>query len=110
MTSMTMFTMLGLSCVVLAVCIIAFSRYRHWLVFMGAGVIFWAILEVLRIIVQSVVDMSLLYAYVSAFLLILSGLTVLIVWYDKQHPKAAKKVKYIEHTPVYEDDRHHFQH
>ncbi|KAA8732394.1 hypothetical protein F4V57_10005 [Acinetobacter qingfengensis] len=108
MTTMSMATVLGLSCVALAICLIAFSRYRHWLLFMGAGMVFWGGLELLRVIIQSLIDMPLLYGYITAFMLSLLGITGLIIWYDRQHSKVIKKVKCIEHTPVYEDDQHHY--
>jgi hypothetical protein len=109
MTTITMTTILGLSCVVLAIAIIAFSRYRYWLVFMGAGMVFWAGLELLRMLIQSLVEMPLLSGYVTAFLLSLIGFTALIIWYDRRHPKIIKKAQCIEHTPVYEND-HHYLH
>ncbi len=102
-------TLLGVGCIALAVSLIAFSRYRHWLVFMVAGMAFWGSLELLRVAIQSVVDMSLLSGYISAFMLSLVGFTIVIALNDRRHAKgSAEKVDCIEHTPVYEDDRHQY--
>ncbi|GAA5000934.1 hypothetical protein GCM10023206_03140 [Acinetobacter puyangensis] len=102
-------TMLGVACVALAVTLIALSRYRYWLVFMAAGMVFWGSLELLRVAIQSVIEMPLLYGYISAFMLSLLGFTVIIALYDYRHAKVAPvKVNCIEHTPVYEDDQHQY--
>ncbi|TXJ07613.1 MAG: hypothetical protein E6Q25_07440 [Acinetobacter sp.] len=95
-------TILGLACVVLAVSLIAFSRYRYWLVFMVAGMAFWGSLELLRFAIQSVVDIPLLYGYISAFMLMLVVLTIALALNDYRQTNKSK-VSCIEHTPVYED-------
>lgn len=99
----------GITCVALAVLLVAFSRYRYWLVFMGAGMLFWGSLELVRIAIQSIIDMPLLYGYISAFMLFLFGFVLLIAYADRKHSKAhATKVNCIEHTPVYEEDKHQY--
>lgn len=97
-------TILGLACVVLAVSCIAFSRYRYWLVFMVAGMAFWGSLELLRFAIQSVVDMPVLYGYISAFMLALIALSLVLAINDYRQSNKPK-VNCIEHTPVYEDEQ-----
>ena len=100
-------TTLGVACVVLAVSFIAFSRYRYWLAFMVAGMAFWGSLELLRFAIQSVIEMPLLYGYISAFMVTLVGLTVILALNDSRHTRKPK-VTCIEHTPVYEDDQRQY--
>lgn len=98
-------TTLGICCVVIAVLCIAYSRYRYWLVFMFAGMIFWAGLELIRFLIQSLIDMPLLYGYISAFVFSLLGFTIALIIKDYRHKSKISKVNCIEHTPVYDDDR-----
>ncbi len=44
----------------------SFSPYRRWLSFMVAGMVFWGILEVIRLGVQAVFEMPITYSYLSA--------------------------------------------
>ncbi len=103
MFTLNLATIIGGSLVGLAVLLIAFSQYRHWLVFMCAGMVFWGGLELLRAGIQSVVDMPLLYGYVSAMMVCLFAFTVAIALNDRRLARQDIKVKYIEHTPVYDD-------
>lgn len=109
MVALNLATLIGVSCVALAVLLIALSRYRYWLVFMCAGMVFWGSLELLRYAIQSVIDMPLLYGYISALMITLIGFTVAIALNDRRHAKShANKVNCIEHTPVYEDDQRQY--
>ena len=105
------FTMLlGLILITLAVVLIAFSRYREWLLFMFAGMGFWVGLELLRAFIQMMVDIPLLYGYISAFMIFLVGVAVVLAIKDQKAFKkaAAQKINCIEHTPVYEDDQRQY--
>ena len=110
MFSMSSTTLLGLTIVVGAVILIACSRYREWLLFMLAGMAFWFGLELLRTVIQMMVDMPLLHGYVSAFLVFLGGVAVALAIKDfnETRKKNRPKPECIEHTPVYEDDQHQY--
>ena len=96
----------GLGFIVLAILALAFSRYRQGLGFMFAGMAFWMGLELVRIAIQSVFEMSLLNGYLTAFMCFLAGMTVVLIIKDHRDAKRAElnKARCIEHTPVYEDD------
>lgn len=97
-------TLLGLSCIVLAISLIGFSRYRYWLVFIVAGMAFGGALELLRFVIQSAANIATIYAYLSASGIMLFGLAAFIVFYDIRY-NSKEKTNCIEHTPVYKDEQ-----
>lgn len=102
-------TLTGITCVAISMVLVAFSRYRYWLIFMLAGVLFWSILELLRIVIQSITDLSMITGYICAAMLMFMTLTLMLFKYDQRQERLNhQKVKCIEHTPVHEDDQHQY--
>ncbi|QOW51759.1 MULTISPECIES: ciprofloxacin tolerance protein AciT [Acinetobacter] len=101
-------TIVGLSLVAAALIAVFFSPYRRWLSFMLAGMAFWGILETVRFSVQTVFELSVTYSYLSALTLAMIVVTLLLLREDRRAERALAKRRYIEHTPVYEDDQQQY--
>ncbi|WP_180074557.1 ciprofloxacin tolerance protein AciT [Acinetobacter sp. YH12116] len=101
-------TIVGLSLVAAALIAVFFSPYRRWLSFMLAGMAFWGILETVRFSVQIVFELPVTYSYLSALTLAMIVVTLLLLREDRRAERALAKRRYIEHTPVYEDDQQQY--
>ncbi|WP_180108497.1 ciprofloxacin tolerance protein AciT [Acinetobacter sp. YH12147] len=101
-------TIVGLSLVAAALIAVFFSSYRRWLSFMLAGMAFWGILETVRFSVQTVFELPVTYSYLSALTLAMIVVTLLLLREDRRAERALAKRRYIEHTPVYEDDQQQY--
>jgi|SRR5690554_1856624 hypothetical protein len=101
-------TIVGLSLVAAALIAVFFSPYRRWLSFMLAGMAFWGILETVRFSVQTVFELPVTYSYLSALTLAMIVVTLLLLREDRRAERALAKRRYIEHTPVYEDDQQQY--
>ncbi len=97
-------TIFGFSLIAVALAAVFFSPYRHWLGFMCAGMLFWGMLEGVRFGVQSVFELSVTYSYLAALSVAMLGLTAFLLREDHRAQKALANRRYIEHTPVYEED------
>ena len=101
-------TIVGLSLVAAALIAVFFSPYRRWLSFMLAGMAFWGILETVRFSVQTVFELPVTYSYLSALTLAMIVVTLLLLREDRRAERALAKRRYIEHTPVNEDDQQQY--
>jgi len=99
MVTANLATIIGLSCV--AVALIAV----FWLSFMFAGMMFWGLLEMIRLSIQVVFDVPMAYSYLAAVSTAMAMVTLLLFREDRRAERALSKRRYIEHTPVYEDDQ-----
>ena len=97
-------TIFGFSLIAVALAAVFFSPYRHWLGFMFAGMLFWGLLEAVRFGVQNVFEFSVTYSYLTALSVAMFALTVFLLREDSRSQKALANRRYIEHTPVYEED------
>ena len=97
-------TIFGFSLIAVALAAVFFSPYRHWLGFMCAGMLFWGMLEGVRFGVRSVFELSVTYSYLAALSVAMLGLTAFLLREDHRAQKALANRRYIEHTPVYEED------
>jgi hypothetical protein len=104
MVTVTFATIIGLGLIAVALAAVFFSPYRHLLGFMFAGMLFWGVLETIRFSVQNVFELSVAYSYLTAISLAMIALTAFLLREDSRAQKAIENRRYIEHTPVYEDD------
>ena len=104
MVTVTFATLLGFALIAVALAAVFFSPYRHWLGFMLAGMLFWGALESIRFGVQNIFDMSVAFSYLTAISLAMVALTGYLLREDHRAQKAVQNRRYIEHTPVYEDE------
>lgn len=108
MTTANLASILGLSLLAVALIVIFFSPYRRWLSFMLAGMLFWGILESIRYTIQAISEWSVTSSYLLASFIMMILTTLILLREDRKAARAATKRRYIEHTPVYEDDRQHY--
>ena|SRR5690606_31528465 len=105
MVTANLATMIGLGLVATAVLIVFFSPYRRWLSFMVAGMLTWGLIEVIRLGTQTLLELPMTYAYLAALTSVMVIITLLLLREDRRAERAVAKRRYIEHTPVYEDDQ-----
>ena len=105
MVTANLATIVGLSLIAAALIAVFFSPYRRLLSFMFAGMLFWGLIETVRLSTQIVFDLPIAYSYLTALMLAMSIVIVLLLREDRRAERALAKRRYIEHTPVYEDDQ-----
>ena len=105
MVTANLATIVGLSLIAAALIAVFFSPYRRLLSFMFAGMLFWGLIETVRFSTQIVFDLPIAYRYLTALMLAMSIVIVLLLREDRRAERALAKRRYIEHTPVYEDDQ-----
>ncbi|ALD02377.1 MAG: ciprofloxacin tolerance protein AciT [Acinetobacter sp.] len=105
MVTANLATIVGLSLIAAALIAVFFSPYRRLLSFMFAGMLFWGLIETVRFSTQIVFDLPIAYSYLTALMLAMSIVIVLLLREDRRAERALAKRRYIEHTPVYEDDQ-----
>lgn len=105
MVTANLATIVGLSLIAAALIAVFFSPYRRLLSFMFAGMLFWGLIETVRFSTQIVFDLPIAYSYLTAIMLAMSIVIVLLLREDRRAERALAKRRYIEHTPVYEDDQ-----
>lgn len=105
MVTANLATLVGLSFIAAALIAVFFSPYRRLLSFMFAGMLFWGLIETVRFSTQIVFDLPIAYSYLTALMLAMSIVIVLLLREDRRAERALAKRRYIEHTPVYEDDQ-----
>lgn len=102
-------SIVGISLVAVALIAVFFSPYRRWLSFMMAGMVFGGLLEAVRFSVQTVFEFPVTYSYLAAISFAMVMMTILLLVEDRRAERAAvAKRRYIEHTPVYEDDQQQY--
>ena len=101
-------TIVGLSLVAIAVIAVAISPYRRWLGFMCAGMFVWGFIEVIRFSAQTIFTLPMTYSYLTALTLAMVLITLVLIFEDRRAERALAKRRYIEHTPVYEDDQQQY--
>ncbi|MDQ8934352.1 AciT family ciprofloxacin tolerance protein [Acinetobacter rudis] len=97
-------TIIGFALIAVALIAVFFSPYRHWLGFMCAGMLFWGLIEGLRFGVHNIFQISIAYSYLAAISTAMLGLIAFLLFADNRAQKAMADRRYIEHTPVYEDE------
>lgn len=97
-------TLLGFGLITAALATVFFSPYRHWLGFMFAGMLFWGMLEVVRFSMQAVFDLTIAYSYLIAMSVVLLSFIAILLREDQRAHKAQLNRRYMEHTPVYDDE------
>lgn len=105
MVTANLATIVGLSLIAAALIAVFFSPYRRLLSFMFAGMLFWGLIETVRFSTQIVFDLPIAYSYLTALMLAMLIVIVLLLREDRRAERALAKRRYIEHTPVYEDDQ-----
>ncbi len=86
---------------------ILFSPYRHWLLFMLAGMFSWTLLEGIRIGAQSLFALTMFQGYLVG---VAVALGLLAIWFAstetsrQQRRHALRLSQQIEHTPLYRED------
>ena len=105
MVTANLATIVGLSLIAAALIAVFFSPYRRLLSLMFAGMLFWGLIETVRFSTQIVFDLPIAYSYLTALMLAMSIVIVLLLREDRRAERALAKRRYIEHTPVYEDDQ-----
>lgn len=105
MVTANLATIVGLSLIAAALIAVFFSPYRRLLSFMFAGMLFWGLIETVRFSTQIVFDLPIAYSYLTALMLAMSIVIILLLREDRRAERALAKRRYIEHTPVYEDDQ-----
>lgn len=97
-------TITGFALIAVALVAVFFSPYRHWLGFMLAGMLFWGCIEAIRFSVHNIFEISVAYSYLAAISTAMLGLIAFLLLADNRAQKAVAARRYIEHTPVYEDE------
>ncbi len=97
-------TIMGFALIAAALATVFFSPYRHWLGFMLAGMLFWGVLESIRLGVQNLFDMTIAYSYLTAMSVAMLALTAFLLREDSRAQNALANRQYIEHTPVYDEE------
>lgn len=102
MISSTTGMMIGGGLLAVGIIIIFFSPYRRWLAFMLAGMVFWSFLEATRVGAQYLFSFNDFQGYMTGIGI---ALGLLASWLAATEKKVeAAPVRYIEHTPVYDDE------
>lgn len=108
MVTANLATIVGLSLIAAALIAVFFSPYRRLLSFMFAGMLFWGLIEVIRFGTQTVFELPMTYSYLTALMSGMVIVTMLLLRADRRAERALAKRRYIEHTPVYEDDQQQY--
>lgn len=98
-------SVVGLGLVSAAIIAVFFSPYRRWLGFMLAGMLVWGLIEVIRLGTQFLFEMPMAYGYLLALTTAILAVIGILVMEDRRAERATAKRRYIEHTPVYEDEQ-----
>lgn len=98
-------TIVGLSFIAAALIAVFFSPYRRVLGFMFAGMLFWGMIEVIRFSTKILFELPMALSYLTAFMSAMALVTLLLFREDRRAERALAKRRYIEHTPVQEDDQ-----
>ena len=105
MVTATFASMIGFGLIAVALITVLFSPYRHWLGFMLAGMLFWGLVEVLRLSMQALFELPLIYSYLTASMLSMALIAILLLREDRRAERALHERRCIEHTPVYEEEQ-----
>lgn len=98
-------SLIGLSLIAAALIAVFFSPYRRLFTFMGAGMLFWGLVEVLRLSMQALFELPLIYSYLTASMLSMVLIAMLLLREDRRAERALHERRCIEHTPVYEEEQ-----
>ena len=71
-------SLIGLSLIAAALIAVFFSPYRRLFTFMGAGMLFWGLVEVLRLSMQALFELPLIYSYLTASMLSMALIAMLL--------------------------------
>lgn len=104
MATVDLASSVGISLVAVALIAVFLSPYRRWLTFMFAGMAFWGLLEAIRIGLQTAFELSMTYSYLVSISFLIVVVTSLLIVEDRRAERALARRRYIEHTPIYEDE------
>jgi hypothetical protein len=98
-------SVVGIGFVSAAVIAVFFSPYRRWLGFMLAGMLVWGLIEVIRLGTHLLFEWPMAWGYLVASTATIMSIMSLLVIEDRRAERAIAKRRYIEHTPIYEDEQ-----
>lgn len=98
-------SIVGLSLIGVALIAIFVSPNRYWLNYLAAGMVFWSIVEGIRFGVQFVFESSVVNGYLWSIVVSFGLMMGLLLFLDKLSQKASENRQFIEHTPVYDDEK-----
>lgn len=93
-------SIVGFSLIGIALVAVFISPYRHWLGFTVAGVVFWSVVEALRLGVSFCFECSIISSYLVSVVLSLGLMTAFLLCLDQINQNASAQRQAIEHTPV----------
>ncbi|WP_374666823.1 ciprofloxacin tolerance protein AciT [Acinetobacter sp.] len=105
MVTANLATIVGIGLIATALIAVFFSPYRRWLSFMLAGMLVWGLIEVIRFGTQTVFELPMAFSYLTAVTSAIMVFTLILLREDRRAERAVASRRYIEHTPVYEDDQ-----
>ncbi|MGE8540273.1 ciprofloxacin tolerance protein AciT [Acinetobacter sp. ANC 3813] len=105
MVTANLATIVGIGLIATALIAVFFSPYRRWLSFMLAGMLVWGLIEVIRFGTQTVFELPMTYSYLTAVTSAMVVFSLVLLREDRRAERAVASRRYIEHTPVYEDDQ-----
>ena len=105
MVTANLATIVGIGLIATALIAVFFSPYRRWLSFMLAGMLVWGLIEVIRFGTQTVFELPIAYSYLTAVTSAIMVFTLILLREDRRAERAVASRRYIEHTPVYEDEQ-----
>lgn len=105
MVTANLATIVGFGLIATALIAVFFSPYRRWLSFMLAGMLVWGLIEVIRFGTQTVFELPMTYSYLTAVTSAIVVFSLVLLREDRRAERAVASRRYIEHTPVYEDDQ-----
>ena len=105
MVTANLATIIGMGLIATALIAVFFSPYRRWLSFMLAGMLVWGLIEVIRFGTQTVFELPIAYSYLTAMASAMVVFSLVLLREDRRAERAVANRRYIEHTPVYEDEQ-----
>ena len=105
MVTANLATIIGMGLIATALIAVFFSPYRRWLSFMLAGMLVWGLIEVIRFGTQTVFELPIAYSYLTAMASAMVVFSLVLLREDRRVERAVANRRYIEHTPVYEDEQ-----
>ncbi|CAM4151058.1 ciprofloxacin tolerance protein AciT [Acinetobacter pragensis] len=105
MVTANLATIIGIGLIATALIAVFFSPYRRWLSFMLAGMLVWGLIEVIRFGTQTVFELPMTYSYLTAMTSAMVVFSLVLLREDRRAERAVASRRYIEHTPVYEDEQ-----
>lgn len=94
-------TLIVLCLILVTLWVVFFSPYPRYGLWFAAGMGFWLVVEILRMMMQWTFGLSLGWGYIMSFMLLLIGFVGLLILEDRKVQQRSAPPLCIEHTPVY---------